>query len=75
MKLFFEALELPRDDGQRINVYTAELGSASDNALKLLARAGRRCRLFLACAPEGGRNSAPRAPCVDGPGPGSRFGR
>ncbi|MDA8101474.1 MAG: helix-turn-helix transcriptional regulator [Nitrospiraceae bacterium] len=36
MTLSFEALELASDDGQRINVYMAEPGSPSDDALKLL---------------------------------------
>jgi len=35
--LAFEALELPGDSGQRINVYTAEPGSSSQEALDLLA--------------------------------------
>ena len=35
--LSFEALELPGDPGQRINVYTAEPGSSSQEALNLLA--------------------------------------
>jgi transcriptional regulator with XRE-family HTH domain len=34
--LSFEALELPSDGGQRINIYTAEPGSKSEEALKLL---------------------------------------
>jgi len=37
LTLTFEAFELPADDGQRINVYTAEPGSASQDALNLLA--------------------------------------
>ena len=35
--LAFEALELPADAGQRINVYTAEPGSPSQEALDILA--------------------------------------
>ena len=35
--LNFEALELAADPGQRINIYTAEPGSASHDALNLLA--------------------------------------
>ena len=37
LTLAYEALELPADSGQRILVYTAEPGSPSDDALKLLA--------------------------------------
>jgi hypothetical protein len=37
LTLAYEALELPGDIGQRINVYTAEPGSASHEALNLLA--------------------------------------
>ena len=37
LTLAFEALELPGDAGQRINVYTAEPGSPSQEALNLLA--------------------------------------
>ena len=37
LTLAYEALELPGDSGQRILVYTAEPGSTSDDALKLLA--------------------------------------
>ena len=35
--LAYEAFELAADPGQRINVYTAEPGSPSDEALNLLA--------------------------------------
>ena len=37
LTLAFEAFELSADDGQRINVYTAEPGSPSEEALNLLA--------------------------------------
>jgi transcriptional regulator with XRE-family HTH domain len=37
LELSYEALELPGDSGQRILAYTAEPGSASQNALDLLA--------------------------------------
>jgi transcriptional regulator with XRE-family HTH domain len=37
LTLNFEALELAADPGQRLNVYTAEPGSASHDALNLLA--------------------------------------
>jgi transcriptional regulator with XRE-family HTH domain len=37
LTLTFEALELPADPGQRINVYTAEPGSPSQERLDLLA--------------------------------------
>jgi len=37
LTLAYEALELPGDTGQRINVYTAEPGSPSQQALDLLA--------------------------------------
>ena len=37
LTLSFEAFELPRDPGQRINVYTAEPGSPSQERLDLLA--------------------------------------
>jgi transcriptional regulator with XRE-family HTH domain len=37
LSLSFEAMELPGDVGQRINVYTAEPGSPSADALNLLA--------------------------------------
>ena len=37
LTLNYEALELPADPGQRINVYTAEPGSPSHDALHLLA--------------------------------------
>lgn len=37
LTLTFEALELAADPGQRLNVYTAEPGSPSDDALRLLA--------------------------------------
>lgn len=36
LTLSFEAMELPGDDGQRINIYTAEPASKSEEALKLL---------------------------------------
>jgi hypothetical protein len=35
--LSFEALELPADTGLRINVYTADPGTPSEDALKVLA--------------------------------------
>jgi hypothetical protein len=35
--LNFEALELAADPGQRLNIYTAEPGSPSQDALNLLA--------------------------------------
>jgi len=37
LDLAYEALELPADPGLRINVYTAEPGSPSEDALKVLA--------------------------------------
>ncbi len=37
LTLSFEALDLSADPGQRLNVYTAEPGSPSDEGLKLLA--------------------------------------
>lgn len=37
LTLEFEAFELAADPGQRINIYTAEPGSPSDEALRLLA--------------------------------------
>lgn len=37
LDLTFEALELPADPGLRINVYTAEPGTPSEDALKVLA--------------------------------------
>lgn len=37
LDLSYEALELPADPGLRINVYTAEPGSPSEDGLKLLA--------------------------------------
>jgi transcriptional regulator with XRE-family HTH domain len=37
LDLSFEALELPADPGLRINVYTAEPATPSENALKVLA--------------------------------------
>lgn len=37
LDLTYEALELPADPGLRINVYTAEPGSPSEDALKVLA--------------------------------------
>ncbi|MFE4542883.1 helix-turn-helix transcriptional regulator [Arthrobacter sp. NPDC056727] len=37
LDLSFEALELPGDPGLRINVYTAEPGTPSEDALKVLA--------------------------------------
>jgi hypothetical protein len=37
LDLSFEALELPADPGLRINVYTAEPGTPSEDALKVLA--------------------------------------
>jgi transcriptional regulator with XRE-family HTH domain len=37
LTLTFEALDLAADDGLRISAYTAEPGTASDDALKLLA--------------------------------------
>ena len=37
LTLSYEALELPGDTGQRINVYTAEPGSPSAEAIRLLA--------------------------------------
>ena len=37
LDLSFEALELPADPGLRINVYTADPGTPSEDALKLLA--------------------------------------
>jgi hypothetical protein len=37
LTLSFEALELAADSGQRLNVYTAEPGSRSHEALNLLA--------------------------------------
>ncbi|PNH78709.1 helix-turn-helix transcriptional regulator [Arthrobacter sp. AFG20] len=37
MDLSFEALELPADPGLRINVYTADPGTPSEDALKVLA--------------------------------------
>ena len=36
LDLSFEALELPADPGLRINVYTAEPGTPSEDALKVL---------------------------------------
>jgi hypothetical protein len=37
LDLSFEALELPSDPGMRINVYTADPGTPSEDALKVLA--------------------------------------
>ena len=37
LDLSFEALELPADPGLRINVYTADPGTPSEDALKVLA--------------------------------------
>ncbi|MDQ0800045.1 hypothetical protein QF050_001684 [Arthrobacter sp. SLBN-112] len=37
LDLTYEALELPADPGLRINVYTAEPGTPSEDALKVLA--------------------------------------
>jgi hypothetical protein len=37
LDLSFEALELPADPGMRINVYTADPQSPSEDALKVLA--------------------------------------
>jgi hypothetical protein len=37
MDLSFEALELPADPGLRINVYTADPATPSEDALKVLA--------------------------------------
>lgn len=37
LDLAFEALELPADPGLRINVYTADPGTPSEDALKVLA--------------------------------------
>jgi transcriptional regulator with XRE-family HTH domain len=37
LSLSYEAMELPGDAGQRINIYTAEPGSPSEDALRLLA--------------------------------------
>ncbi|TQJ38109.1 helix-turn-helix protein [Arthrobacter sp. SLBN-112] len=37
LDLTYEALELPADPGLRINIYTAEPGTPSEDALKLLA--------------------------------------
>ncbi|MGX5714893.1 helix-turn-helix transcriptional regulator [Arthrobacter sp. MAHUQ-56] len=37
LDLSFEALELPADPGLRINVYTADPGTSSEDALKVLA--------------------------------------
>ena len=37
LDLVFEALELPADPGLRINVYTADPGTPSEDALKVLA--------------------------------------
>ena len=37
LTLNFEALELAADPGQRLNIYTAEPGSPSHDALNLLA--------------------------------------
>lgn len=37
LDMSFEALELAGDPGLRINVYTAEPGSPTDDALKVLA--------------------------------------
>ncbi|MHC6593447.1 helix-turn-helix transcriptional regulator [Arthrobacter sp. C152] len=37
LDLAFEALELPADPGLRINIYTAEPGTPSEDALKVLA--------------------------------------
>jgi hypothetical protein len=37
LDLTYEAMELPADPGLRINIYTAEPGSPSEDALKMLA--------------------------------------
>lgn len=37
LDLAFEALELPGEPGLRVNVYTADPGTPSEDALKLLA--------------------------------------
>jgi hypothetical protein len=37
LDLAYEAMELPADPGLRINIYTAEPGSPSEDALKVLA--------------------------------------
>jgi len=37
LDLSFEALELPGDPGLRINVYTADPGTGSEDALKVFA--------------------------------------
>ncbi|GAA2746774.1 hypothetical protein GCM10009868_33510 [Terrabacter aerolatus] len=37
VELDYEAFELPGDPGQRVNVYTAQPGSPSEEALNLLA--------------------------------------
>jgi hypothetical protein len=37
LDLTFEALELPADPGLRINVYTADPNTTSEDALKVLA--------------------------------------
>jgi hypothetical protein len=44
VELTYEATEFPADPGLTMFVYTAEPGSASEDALKLLARAGRQRR-------------------------------
>jgi transcription regulator MmyB-like protein len=52
LELDFEALELPGDPGQRINVYTAPPDSPSQEALNLLASWTTRQPAATADTPE-----------------------
>jgi len=51
LDLTYEAMELPADPGLRINIYTAEPGSPSEDALKVLASWAATQRA-LGAAPE-----------------------
>lgn len=59
LDLTYEAMELPADPGLRINIYTAEPGTPSEDALKLLASWAATQR---AHAQEAGEAPSPEVP-------------
>ncbi|MEV4987857.1 helix-turn-helix transcriptional regulator [Pseudarthrobacter sp. LMD1-1-1.1] len=59
LDLTYEAMELPADPGLRINIYTAEPGTPSEDALKVLASWAATQR---AAAPGGGAQPAAGEP-------------